>query len=383
MDARYFRFAIFYFFYYAALGAYTPYVGRWVDAMGHGGYVVGGMLVLWYGTRIVAPPFWTGFTSRSATPGFWLVSGAGLTALLFAGFLIAREAWQILAVMAVFGLFFNAIMPQFEAMTLTELGARRTQYGRIRVWGSIGFLIVASSFGWLMDRYGNGAFVWLSLPLFFGMVCTSWLHRHDRQPESQEAPKGLAESLRRRGVKSFLMVALLMQLAFGPFYVFFTLHLQRAGHDGLSIGLLWGLGVLIEILLFWHAPRLMEKYGAQRLLGFCLAVTVVRWLMTAFLAASLPLMALAQASHAFSFAIFHACCMQRISELFPPRQVAAGQSLLYGFSSGIGGVLGAGMAAALWEWRGGTAAFVAGALVAAIAWCFHRVSYRASHAAAT
>ena len=75
--------------------------------------------------------------------------------------------------------------------------------------------------------------------------------------------------------------------------------------------------------------------------------------------------------------------MQRISELFPPRQVAAGQSLLYGFSSGIGGVLGAGMAAALWEWRGGTAAFVAGALVAAIAWCFHRVSYRASHAAAT
>ncbi len=106
-------------------------------------------------------------------------------------------------------------------------------------------------------------------------------------------------------------------------------------------------------------------------------MTVVRWLMTAFFAASLPLMALAQASHAFSFAIFHACCMQRIGELFPPRQVAAGQSLLYGFSSGIGGVLGAGMAAALWEWRGGAAAFLAGAAVAAIAWCFHIASGKA------
>mgnify|MGYP006174800969 CR=1 FL=1 len=66
MDASLRRFSIFYFCYYAALGAYTPYVGRWVDALGHGGYVVGGMLGLWYGTRILAPPAWAALTGRSA-----------------------------------------------------------------------------------------------------------------------------------------------------------------------------------------------------------------------------------------------------------------------------------------------------------------------------
>ena len=58
MDPGLRRFSIFYFSYYAALGAFTPYIGRWVDSLGHGGYVVGGMLGLWYGSRIVAPPMW-------------------------------------------------------------------------------------------------------------------------------------------------------------------------------------------------------------------------------------------------------------------------------------------------------------------------------------
>ena len=69
MDASLRRFSVFYFFYYAAIGAYTPYVGRWVDALGHGGFVVGGMLVLWYASRVLGPPAWAALTTRSAQPG--------------------------------------------------------------------------------------------------------------------------------------------------------------------------------------------------------------------------------------------------------------------------------------------------------------------------
>ena len=78
MEPRLHWFSLYYFAYYAALGAYTPYVGRWVDALGHGGYVVGGMLGLWYGTRMVAPPAWAALTARSARPGSWLVAGCAL-----------------------------------------------------------------------------------------------------------------------------------------------------------------------------------------------------------------------------------------------------------------------------------------------------------------
>ena len=367
MDSGLRRFSVFYFFYYAALGAYTPYVGQWVDALGHGGYVVGGMLGLWYGTRIVGPPAWTALTSRSARPGYWFVAGCGITLLFFSAFLFTRSAIGLLAVMALFGLFYNAVMPQFEAMTLTALGTRSGHYGRLRVWGSIGFLIVAGSFGALLDHFGSTAFAWMSLPLFVAMFAAAWPHRNDSPPARVSNAGSDGHLWRRPGVRRFLIMALLMQAGFGPFYVFYTLHLQAQGHTGAQIGGLWALGVLIEIAMFWMAPRLIARFGATRLLMLCLVATVLRWLLTAWFAASLPIMALAQVTHALSFATFYACCMALMAGYFPGARAGAGQSLFYAFSGGVGGVLGAGMAALAWERGGGELAFTLGASVTALA----------------
>lgn len=370
------RFSIFYFCYYAALGAYTPYIGRWVDSMGHDGYVIGAMLGLWYGSRVIAPPLWSSLLQRSARPGNWFVAGCALTALCFAGFTFSHSALALLAVMACFGLFYNAVMPQFEAMTLAALGTRSAEYGRIRVWGSVGFLIVASTYGWLLDRLGDASFPWVTIPLFIAMVAAAWPHRTDCPPDHLETIDDAGHLWKRPGVRRFLLVALLMQMGFGAFYVFYTLHLKAAGHDGATIGALWGVGVLIEIIMFWQAPRLIARFGAQGLMSFCIAVTILRWVVTALFARDLPLMFAAQSLHAFSFAIFHACCMRMMSDFFPGKRAAAGQSLLYGFSSGVGGVLGAGMSAYAWDLGGGRAAFLAGAGAAALAWVVYSLRTR-------
>jgi MFS transporter, PPP family, 3-phenylpropionic acid transporter len=134
------HFSRFYFFYYAALGAYSPYIGRWVDSQGYAGEVVGIMLGLWYASRIFGPPLWTWHVQKQTQPGHWLVIGSVLTLCAFAGFLFTNSLWPMLAVMAVFGFCYNALMPQFEAMTLKALEGQSHRYGQIRVWGSIGFL---------------------------------------------------------------------------------------------------------------------------------------------------------------------------------------------------------------------------------------------------
>ena len=371
MDPAFRRFSIFYLFYYAALGAYTPYIGRWVASLGHGGWVVGAMLGLWYASRIVGPPAWSVASHGSARQGRWFVAGTALTAVCFAGFFFTRSAPALLAVMLAFGLFYNAVMPQFEAMTLAALGPDTHRYGRIRVWGSIGFLVVASSYGALMDRLGDDAFVWLTLPLLLATVAAAWPHRHD-PPAPEEPPPRLDASLwRRPGVRRFLGVALLVQLGFGPFYVFYTLHLQAHGHSGLAVGMLWGLGVLVEIALFWQAPRVIARVGVLRLMAWCIGLTVLRWVVTALWPESFALMAAVQVLHALSFAMFHACCMRRMADLFPGALARHGQSLLSAYSSGLGGVLGALMAAALWEYGAGQAAFLGGAIATAIAWWVH------------
>jgi PPP family 3-phenylpropionic acid transporter len=370
------KFSIFYFFYYAALGAYTPYIGRWVDSLGHSGYVVGAMLGIWYGTRIVGPPLWNAWLQKRAQPGIWFVAGSVATLICFAGFTLTRSAFALLAVMTCFGLFYNAVMPQFEAMTLTALGTRSADYGRTRVWGSVGFLVVASSYGWLLDRIGNAAFPWMVLPLFVAMAVAAWPHRNDRRPDHFDTLDDAEHLWKRPGVRRFLLVALLMQMSFGAFYVFYTLYMQASGHSGSTIGVLWGTGVLIEIIMFWHAPKLIERFGSQSLLAFCLGITVLRWVVTALFAVNLPIMFAAQVLHAFSFAVFFACCMREISRFFPGRRAASGQSLFYGFSSGIGGVIGAGLAAVMWERGGGRATFLAGAAVAAVAWVVYSLRER-------
>ena len=217
MERRLRRFAFFYFCYYGALGAYTPYIGRWVVALGHGGYVVGAMLVLWYGSRIVAPPVWSALLRRSQRPGVWLVVGSALTLGSFLGFTGVHATWPLLTVMTVFGLFYNALMPQFEAMTLVALGTRSADYGRVRVWGSIGFLLVAGSYGWLLDRLGSMAFPWVMAPWLLAMVAAAWLHRDDRPPVRVETPGDTGHPWKRPGVRRFLLVALLMQVGFGAF----------------------------------------------------------------------------------------------------------------------------------------------------------------------
>jgi PPP family 3-phenylpropionic acid transporter len=333
--------------------------------------VLGAMMALWYGTRVFGPPAWTAMVARSERPGAWLLLGSLLTLVLCAGFTTFHGALGLCVVMALFGLAFNPLLPQFEAMTLNALGERSAEYSRIRLWGSIGFLLVASSYGWLLDRLGATRLPWLMLPLFALMALAALRHRHARPPHDNHAREAGAALLRRPACRRFLLMALLMQTGFGAFYLFYTLHLQAAGHSGLVVGLLWGTGVLSEIAMFWAMPRLFARHDAGALLSFCLAVTVLRWIVTALFPGALPLMFAVQLLHAFSFAVFHACCMRQMAQSFPGRDAAAGQSLLYSISSGVGGVLGALLASQLWEWRGGGAAFIGGALVAALAWCVY------------
>lgn len=368
-DAR--RYALFYLGYYGALGAYTPYIGRWLVSQDHGGYVVGAMLALWYAGRIVAPPLWSRLTGDSGAPGRWLVAGCVLATLGFAMFAGVGSLAGLFAVMAWFALSFNAVMPQFEAMTLSALGNRSDQYGRIRVWGSVGFLLVAGTYGWLLDRLGDAMFVWLTLPWLVLTVAAAWLHRHD--PPHRRVGATPREALwRRPGTRRLLGVALLMQMGFGPFYVFYTLHLQGHGHDGSAVGALWAIGVLCEIVMFWQAPALVRRFGAFRLMAACLVVTALRWWLVAVAGGSFAWMAVAQTTHALSFAVFHAGCMRRMAELFPARHdMVAAQGMLYGISGGIGGVLGAGVAAVAWQHGGGRAAFVAGAVATVLALLLH------------
>ena len=358
----------FYFGYYAALGAFTPYFARWIVESGHGAWLASVCLSLWYATRIVAPPLWSSLCARSRHPLHWLRGGAWLAAAGFGGLFLVHDSVGVLGRIVVFSFFANAILPQFEAITLERLGPRRAEYGKIRVWGSVGFLVVAGSYGWLLDSIGRAWFPWTMWPLLLATAAIA--HTVNAPPpEPHAAPRSASwgEILRVPGAVGFFATVMLMQTGFGAFYVFYTVHLEAHGHSGSTVGLLWAIGVVAEIAMLLGMRRVFERFDARAVMSACLAVTALRWAVVAALPQSLPWMLAMQLLHALSFGAFHAACMQRAVTLFPGRLAHHGQSLLYGLGSGVGGVVGTLLAGVVWEHVGGRASFAVSALVCVLA----------------
>lgn len=365
----YWRLSSFYFCYYAVVGAFTPYIAQWLHERGVDPLAISAMLAMWYATRTVAPALWSTWTAHAAYPLRWLRAGALASGMLFAGFLVDGPVTWLFATMLSFSFFFNAIMPQFEALTLDTLGARRADYSRIRVWGSIGFIAVTTAYGWILEREGTRWLPALMLPLFAATAIATFANRAPPLPHAHDEarPAGWWPLLKRPGVATFMTVVMLTQIGFGPYYVFFTLHLRAQGHGTDTIGALWALGVLAEILLFLCAPQLLRHVRVRHLLLACLAATVLRWSITAAFAQSLWIMLPVQLLHALSFGAFHACCMQLVAAHFPGRLSGQGQAMLYSLGSGAGGVIGAIAAGAAWKAGGGAAAFTFAALATAAA----------------
>lgn len=368
------RLASFYFAYYAALGAFTPYWSLYLQSQGMGVAAISVLMSLWYATRILAPSAWTTLAARSSRPIRWLHIGCYLTVASFAGFLLPWKFAGLFGVMCAFCFFYNAVMPQFESITQSHLHGRSDRYGLIRVWGSIGFIVVVAGYGVLIDKLGAAQLPWLMLPLFFGLLASAFCNHYARPPAvaAHVEEIGFRERLRRPETLAFFVAAFLIQVSFGPYYTFFSIYLGEHGYSPSTQGVLWSIGVLVEIGLLFLSQRIFRRWGARRLLVFSLGITVLRWWATALWPDSLPLMVVAQATHAFSFAAFFAAAMLLLAEYFPGKLNGHGQGVFYGLSSGIGGVVGALLAGQLWRFSGQVAFAASGFIaLAAFATAWH------------
>jgi MFS transporter, PPP family, 3-phenylpropionic acid transporter len=363
------RLSSFYFMYYAVLGSFTPYWSLFLKDHGQDAAAIGVLMSLWYATRIVSPGAWSWLAARSPRPIRWLHIGCIASVASFCLFLLPLQFSGLFLAMCVFCFFHNATMPQFEAITLSHLAGAAERYGAIRVWGSLGFISVVALFGLVLDHVAVGWLPLLMLPLLVGVTVSAFLNDYGATQRSALPAAGaeFRARLRRPEVIAFFVACLLVQISFGPLYTFFALYLEQHGYKPSALGTFWALGVAVEVLVFFFSRRLFLRWPAQTVLLFAIASAALRWLVTALFPDSLLLMVLAQLTHAINFAAFFASAMQLMAGYFPGPLGGHGQGVFYGFSSGIGGVLGALIAGQAWRWGGGRLAFEVATVFAALA----------------
>ncbi len=266
------RLAGFYFAYYAALGAFTPYWGLYLQSKGLQPAAISVLMSLWYATRIFAPSTWTTLAAHSPRPVRWLWIGSALTVLSFAGFFLPLDFAGLFAAMCLFCFFCNAVMPQFESITQSHLGQRNHLYGRIRVWGSIGFIVVVAGYGWLIDRMGIATLPWLMMPLFVAVLGFAFANDYAHLPEETDhsLDGGFRARLKRPAVIAFFAAVMQLLARFFPG--------RMNGHgQGLFYGLSSGVGGVAGALLAGQ----LWRFGGQTAFAVCgfiaLAGSVIAW----------------------------------------------------------------------------------------------------------
>lgn len=369
--------------YFAVIGLFSPYAPLWFQSVGCSALVIGSIASLQSWTRVVGPYAWSWAGDHGGRRVELMRAAAAGALLAAAGLALLPAPKPALALLALLtGLLFLAnsgVMPLYEA-TLTQAlqsgaGFDAARYGRVRVWGSVGFIVAVSVFGVVLQALGTGTFpallVAMSLLLLGATLRLPVLR--DNSP-SGVAPPPVLPLLRQPAVAWFFASAFFTVLAHAALYAFFSLYLVALGHGQAVVGVLWAVSVAAEILFFWTQGRFFGRLTPHRWLEVAAAATALRFAATASGAAWMPVLVGAQLLHGLTFAAHHAACIALVQRHFPGRLRGRGQALYsilgYGLSGVIGGV-GGGM---LVERLGFAAVFWAATACALLAWTCARRS---------
>jgi PPP family 3-phenylpropionic acid transporter len=364
---NYWRLSGFYLFYFATLGALVPYWNLYLRSLGFGVTEIGELTAILMATKIVAPYVWGWIADHTGRRIAIVRMASLLAALAFAGVFAGRGYWWLAFVMTAFSFFWNASLPQLEATTMNHLGSETRRYSRIRLWGSVGFILTVAGLGPLLDRYGAGLLPAVLLALFIAIWLSSLAVPESAADHGKPVQEPLRRVLGRPMVVSLFSICFLVQASHGPYYTFFTIYLENFGYSRTSIGQLWALGVFAEIGIFMLMPRLLSRFGARQLLLIATGLTSLRWLMIAVFPLHVVLIGLAQTLHAGSFGLYHAVSIHLVHRLFTGIHQGRGQALYSSVSFGAGGAAGSLASGYLWEGLGPEPMFLLAAVVSLMA----------------
>lgn len=371
-----FGFALFFFAYYGYVGVFSPYASLYFADKGLSATEVGVLLSLMQAMRVVGPNLWGWVADRRRQRALVLRLTAFAAAASFTGIFFGQTFIHFFIVMAVFTLFVSAQNPLSEALILAEMRGDYSPYGRLRLWGSVGFIASVVAAGPLLDRHGVDAMPWIALALLVLVLVSSLRMRETAHDDGARPKASLPDLLRRREVIAFFASTFLMIAAHASLYVFLSLYLAQIGYSNTVIGLMWSVGVVAEILFFFYQAPLFRRFGVRKLMLASLAVAAARFLMIGLGAQSLALLLAAQLLHAVTFGVHHSASIITLQRWFSGPTQARGQALFTSISYGLGGTLGGLAMSGLWDRFGAQAVYLAAALFSLAGALAAALSYR-------
>jgi len=332
--------ASFYFFYFAIVAIYVIFLPKVLIMVGYTPSEVGIIFAAGPLVRFGLPfLFLKGIKLDLRTFNSALVL---LMFSTFSFFWTLEYFWLLLLSNIFMGMGMSLILPYIEVISLSLIG--KESYGKVRLFGSIGFILVALILVEFLD-VPQTALLFLAIVVGATVLFAySIAHVDNKKVTKPESIEG--KHLNILAHWPLWLGLTLMQVSFGPFYNFFTIYETAHGVSLQTTIYLWSFGVIAEIVLFYFQGPLL-KHNLLKLLELSLLLTVVRWTLTYLYADNLIVLYFAQSLHAFSFALFHTASISYLYALYSERKLA--QQFFFGISYGLGGFIGAISAGYIYE----------------------------------
>lgn len=374
-------FSAVWFCYFAAIGLYNPYAPLWFKELGYSTLAIGAIASAQSWTRVVAPYAWGWMGDRTGRRSRGVRWAAGLSVMAALGLWLGPAAAAVPVFAVLLFLANGGVVPLSEAALSQQLQRGGlldfARYGRVRLWGSLGFVASVAFFGVFLERLGITLFP-LAVVATFALL---WMASF-RLPDAPvavtegETAASVLTVLRRPAVAWFFAGVALTVLAHTALYAFLSLYLDEQGHGKGVVGLAWAVAVGVEVAFFWAQGRIFAWLPPIGWLQLAAVATALRFALTAAFGGTLAVLLAAQLLHGLTFAAQHAACIAMVHRFFPGRLRGRGQALYSVLGYGLPGVLGGVGGGWLGSRFGFSAVFWAAAGVAIVAWAVLRHTER-------
>ena len=348
---------IFFSVYFAFLGLYSAFLGPYLQFMGHSLNVIAVALGLMHAMRVVGPFFWAWISDHTSNNVRWIKVGAfGGFVFCVLTFACEQSPGLMLAMLVLLNLTVSGLTPMSDAHVLNVGQGCIGQYGKVRLWGSFGFVSSVVACGFWSETHGLNDYFWfLSGSLALAWLCALQFKNpvslSVERSESQKLPfaKIFAIFCRTKSMRVFWVSSFFMVFAHGIFYTFFSLYLIEYEYSKSNIGIFWAVGVLFEIAFFALQSKFFKRLSLMNWLCVSFAACGLRFWMLAMAPQSQIVIFASQALHCLTFAAHHTAAISWLRLMLPAHMNARGQAVYTMVAYGLGGGLGALAGGFVWQ----------------------------------
>jgi len=344
-------FGSFFFLYFAYVGLVSPYASLFFVDQGFNVIQISVLMSMLQITRIIGPFSW-GWLSDYLSNRIGIIRFcACLASITFLAIFYLHSYIAFFVWMFILHTIFSSLMPLGESATVHALFKDNSfdkRYGRLRLWGSLGFIAMVLFAGELFQRKSIALYPIVGAAVLLLLAIVTF-RLHEPKVQRHKMVKGeLLSVLLNPDVRWFLLSGFFMIFAHAALYVFYSLYLSKLGYNKFQIGLFWALGVSAEVIFFYFQSKVLSRLQPEIVLQASFGVGVLRFILIAFFPLTWVLI-LAQVMHAGTFAAHHSAATKLLQRWFTGPLQARGQALMATVSYGLGGTLGGLCSGWIWD----------------------------------